>query len=54
MSLTGKNNQHISPQSDITISQAAALKPIMDIAWDRLGIAAEHVIPFGKLNFLDK
>ena len=47
MSLTGKNNQHISPQSDITISQAAALKPIMDIAWDRLGIAAEHVIPFG-------
>ncbi len=43
----GKNNQHLAPQTDIAISQAARLKPILDIARERLGIPAEHVSPYG-------
>ncbi|MDR3423474.1 MAG: formate--tetrahydrofolate ligase [Alphaproteobacteria bacterium] len=46
-STTGKNNQHLSPQTDIEISQAAELKPIVDIAQNRLGIPSEHVLPYG-------
>ncbi len=45
--LNGKNNQHLAPQTDIQISQAAALKPILEIARDRLGIPPEHVLPYG-------
>jgi formate--tetrahydrofolate ligase len=43
----GKNNQHAAPKTDIEISQAASLKPIVDIARDRLGILSEHVSPYG-------
>jgi len=43
----GKNNQHLAPKTDIEISQAARLIPILDIAQNRLGIPAEHVAPYG-------
>jgi formate--tetrahydrofolate ligase len=43
----GKNNQHVQPKTDIEISQAALLKPVIDIARDRLGIPSEHVAPYG-------
>ena len=41
------SSQHINPKSDIEIAQAAKVRPIMDIARDRLGIAAENLEPYG-------
>ena len=46
-SASGKDNQHLSPKSDIEISQAAKMRPILDVARDKLGIPAEHVQPYG-------
>jgi formate--tetrahydrofolate ligase len=40
-------DQHSVALSDVDIAQAARLLPILDIARDRLGIAAEHVQPYG-------
>jgi formate--tetrahydrofolate ligase len=40
-------SQHVSPRSDIEIAQAAKMRPIMDIARERLGIAPEHLEPYG-------
>src|SRR5471032_3675055 len=40
-------SQHQSPKSDIEISQAAKKRPIMDIAKEKLGIAAENLDPYG-------
>src|SRR3982074_1238374 len=40
-------SQHTSPKSDIEISQAAAKRPILDIAREKLGIAAENLEPYG-------
>ena len=40
-------SQHQSPKSDIEISQAATKRPILDIAKERLGIAAENLDPYG-------
>jgi formate--tetrahydrofolate ligase len=39
--------QHANPKSDIAIAQAARMRPIMDIARERLGIAAENLEPYG-------
>ncbi len=44
---SGKNTQHAAPKSDIEISQAATLRPVIDIAKDRLGIPAEQLSPYG-------
>jgi formate--tetrahydrofolate ligase len=44
---SGIDNQHLSPKSDIEISQAAKMRPIIDVARDKLGIPAEHVQPYG-------
>jgi formate--tetrahydrofolate ligase len=44
---SGKDNQHLSPKSDIEISQAANMRPIVDVARDKLGIPAEYVLPYG-------
>jgi formate--tetrahydrofolate ligase len=44
---SGKDNQHLSPKSDIEISQAASMRPIIDVAREKLGIPAEHVLPYG-------
>ena len=40
-------SQHTDPKSDIDIARAATKRPILDIAKDRLGIAAEHLVPYG-------
>jgi formate--tetrahydrofolate ligase len=40
-------SQHQSPKSDIEISQAAKKRPIVDIAREKLGIAAENLEPYG-------
>ncbi|MGZ5811744.1 MAG: formate--tetrahydrofolate ligase [Xanthobacteraceae bacterium] len=40
-------SQHQSPKSDIEISQSAKKRPIIDIAKEKLGIAAENLEPYG-------
>src|SRR4029450_11418780 len=40
-------SQHQNPKSDIEISQAAKKRPIIDLARERLGIAAENLEPYG-------
>src|SRR5688572_19981370 len=41
------HDQHKTPKSDIEISQAAAMRPILALAADKLDIPAEDLIPFG-------
>ncbi|MGH6803305.1 MAG: formate--tetrahydrofolate ligase [Methyloceanibacter sp.] len=41
------HDQHKSPKSDIEISQAAKMRPIVEVAADKLGIPAEHLYPYG-------
>src|SRR5450756_1575534 len=40
-------SQHQSPKSDIEISQTAQKRPIMELAKEKLGIAAENLEPYG-------
>jgi formate--tetrahydrofolate ligase len=40
-------SQHANPKSDIEIAQAARMRPIIDIAREKLGIAAENLEPYG-------
>src|ERR1700682_2314605 len=40
-------SQHQSPKSDIEISQSARKRPIIDLAKEKLGIAAENLEPYG-------
>jgi formate--tetrahydrofolate ligase len=40
-------SQHQNPKSDIEISQSAKKRPILDVAKQKLGIAAEHLEPYG-------
>ena len=40
-------SQHQSPKSDIEIAQAAKPRRIIEVAKDRLGIAAENIEPYG-------
>ncbi len=40
-------SQHQNPKSDIEISQAAKMIPIMKVANERLGIASENLEPYG-------
>src|SRR6202022_478057 len=40
-------SQHVSPKSDIEISQSAKKRPILDIAREKLGIGPEHLEPYG-------
>src|SRR6185503_9083373 len=40
--------QHRNPKSNIEIAQAAAMRPIDEIAADKLGIPDEAVSPYGK------
>ncbi len=39
--------QHLHPKSDIEIAQAAKMRPIVDVARERLGIAPENLEPYG-------
>ena len=41
------HDQHKTPKSDIEISQAAHMRPIVEVAEDKLGIPAEDLIPYG-------
>ncbi len=55
----GSNDQHKKPKSDIEISQAATMRPILDVAKDKLGIESEDLIPYGhykakvSLDYID-
>ena len=40
-------SQHTDPKSDIEIAQAAKMRPIMDVASERLGIGPENLEPYG-------
>jgi formate--tetrahydrofolate ligase len=40
--------QHKNPKSDIEIAQAAAMRPIGEVAAEKLGIPADAVLPYGK------
>src|SRR4029453_13410812 len=40
-------SQHLEPKSNIQISQAARMTPIMEIASSRLGISAQNLEPYG-------
>jgi formate--tetrahydrofolate ligase len=40
-------SQHQNPKSDIEISQAATMTPIMEVANKRLGISAQNLDPYG-------
>jgi formate--tetrahydrofolate ligase len=40
-------DQHRHPRSDIEIAQDAEMRPILDVARDKLGIAAHDLIPYG-------
>src|SRR5215813_2587394 len=41
------SSQHANPKSDIEISQEATKRPIMELAKEKLGIAAENLDPYG-------
>ena len=48
MTNTGHSrDQHTHPKSNIAIAQAAKMKPIVDVAFDKLGIEAENLEPYG-------
>lgn len=55
----GSSEQHKKPKSDIEISQAAVMRPILDVAKDKLGIDAEDLVPYGhykakvSLDYID-
>jgi formate--tetrahydrofolate ligase len=44
---TAAASQHANPKSDIEIAQAARMRPILELAKDRLGIAPENLEPYG-------
>ena len=44
---SGIPDQHSAPRSDATIADEARLVPILELARDRLGIATEHLQPYG-------
>jgi formate--tetrahydrofolate ligase len=46
--LKRSDEQHKNPKSDIEISQAAKMRPIVDVAADKLDIPAEDLIPYGR------
>ena len=44
---TRSSDQHQKPKSDIEISQAAQMRPIVEVAAEKLDIPADHVLPHG-------
>jgi len=46
MALTAAE-QHKNPKSDIDIAQAATMRPILDVAKDKLGITGDSLDPYG-------
>ena len=53
------HDQHKNPKSDIEISQAAVMRPIIEVAEEKLGIPPEHVLSYGhykakiSLDYID-
>ncbi|MCH9020522.1 MAG: formate--tetrahydrofolate ligase [Proteobacteria bacterium] len=41
------NSQHSRPKPDIEIAQAATMRPIVEVAHDKLSIGPEHLEPYG-------
>ena len=54
-----KHDQHKNPKSDIEIAQGASMRPISEIAAEKLGVDAEHLEPYGhykakmSLDYID-
>jgi formate--tetrahydrofolate ligase len=44
------HDQHTNPKSDIEIAQAAKMRPIVDVARDKLGIDATKLEPYGHFK----
>ena len=44
---TRTTDQHQKPKSDIEISQAAKMRPIVEVAAEKLDIPPEFVLPYG-------
>src|SRR6476469_8619051 len=44
---TRTTDQHQKPKSDIEISQAAPMRPIVEVAASKLDIPADYVLPYG-------
>jgi formate--tetrahydrofolate ligase len=44
---TRTTDQHQKPKSDIEISQAAKMRPIVEVAAEKLDIPPEYVLPYG-------
>ncbi|HEX4112341.1 MAG TPA: formate--tetrahydrofolate ligase [Stellaceae bacterium] len=44
------HDQHAHPKSDIEIAQAAKMRPIVEVAKDKLGIAATQLEPYGHFK----
>jgi len=55
----GSNEQHKKPKSDIEISQAAVMRPILEVAKEKLGVEPEDLVPYGhykakvSLDYID-
>ncbi len=53
------NDQHTNPKSDIEIVQSATMRPIQDIAAEKLGVGPENLEPYGhykakmSLDYID-
>ena len=54
-----KHDQHKNPKSDIEIAQVATMRPIQEIAAEKLGVEPEHLEPYGhykakmSLDYID-
>ena len=44
---TRTTDQHQKPKSDIEISQAARMRPIVEVAAEKLDIPVDYVLPYG-------
>ena len=55
----GSIEQHKKPKSDIEISQSAVMRPIVEVAAEKLGIESKDLIPYGhykakvSLDYID-
>jgi formate--tetrahydrofolate ligase len=45
-----KHDQHKNPKSDIEIAQGASMRPISEIASEKLGVGTEHLEPYGHFK----
>ncbi|MFD0986023.1 formate--tetrahydrofolate ligase [Methyloligella solikamskensis] len=43
----GSNEQHVNPKSDIEISQEADMRPIIEVAEEKLGLTPDDLLPYG-------